>query len=499
MTNLIPATSVDRLKAFFAPANLTRLALRNPRDLQWGDAFAFACLLLPLLYIGAHATPQSLDFCLGRFAELGLWDGLLAQYNIYGHQFLGRSLSLLPLHLVGAFSLDYFYVYALFILLGMISFIVFSRWMVLQLLPTAPRPLKLTAATSLAIALLANAPSVRELAFSLFGEFTYALPGLLLSIVYLCLYRALAASRDFTWVERFVLLAATPIVALSNEWSGLALMALLLCAFVARLRLVPEAPAPILHAILLGLSIMGTIALLLGPQNPIFTLEHMGMGIVWSVIYTPEFFALRLPLPGTLGWFLLLALSYRPELRTHNLSERHRQLLAFTLVSLLMMSFIAFAFGYLPAESRLPAREQNELYVVVVVALSVTLCLVAPLIRDRLEGWRQSVPLLQKLTAKPLPLLTLALILSFLSPAVLGALWQMPAAATYRTESRTRLALMVNRAEPTVYLPPLSAQPGLLFDREITSDPADWRNSCAADFFKLDRVLPQPQKSDIGQ
>lgn len=490
---------LERARAFFAPANLARLAVRGPRDLQWGDAVLFALLLVPVFYIGAHAAPQSFDFCIGRFAEAGFWTGLYAQYNIYGHQFLGRTLNLLPMVLVSEFTLDYFYVYALFIILALASFIVFSRWMVLQILPTAPRQLKLTAAISLSLALLTNAPTVRELVFSLFGFFTYALPGLWLAIIFLCLYRALAASRDFTWPERILLLVATPLISLSNEWSGLALMALLLCAFVARLRLVPEAPAPVLHAILLALSVLGAIGLLLGPQNPIFSLDHLGMGIVWSLLYTPEFFVLRLPLPGTLGWFLLLALSYRPELRARALSDRHRQLLAFTLVSLLMMSFIAFAFGYLPSQSRLPAREQNELYVVVVVALSVTLCLVVPIIRDRLENWRQGWPLLQRISDRPLPLLTLALILSFLSPAVLGALWQMQDTATFRTEARTRLALMVNRAEPTVYLPPMTVQPSLLVDRDMSADPNDWRNSCAAEFFKLDRLLPQPHKADIGQ
>lgn len=472
--------------------------MRTPRDLTWPPVLLFTVLLLPLLYVAAHASPQSYDFCTGRFLHEGFWQGLYDQYNSYGHQFLGRSLGFIPLLLVSEFSLDYFYIYALFVLIGLLTFIIFARWMVLQLLPTTPAPLKWLVSTMLVLALVANAPKMRELAFALPGYFTYALPGLLISIIFICLYRALAASRDFTWTERALMIATTPLIALSNEWSGLALMALLLCGFIARLRLVPDAPAPILHAILLGLTILGAILLLLGPQDPIFHLDNMGMGLLWSLLYTPEFFLLRLPMPGVIGWFLLLAISYRPELRAATLSDRHRQLLTFTVVSLLLISYIAFAFGYLPQQQRLPSRAQNELFLVVIVALSVALCLVMPILRWRIDQWAQRWPRLEATLAKPRPVLAFALALSLLSPAVLNALWQMKDVGTFRDESRARMALMIDHAEPTVYLPPLSAQPSLLFDRDVGRNASAWRNDCIADFFKLDKVIRQPSETEIG-
>lgn len=490
--------AIKRVLDFLQAHFVALFTVRTARDLTWPPAWVFTVLLLPMLYVGAHASPQSYDFCTGRFLHEGFWTGVYDQYNTYGHQFLGRTLGFLPLVLVSEFSLDYFYIYALFIMLGLVSFILFARWMVRQLLPTTPAPLKFLAATVLAVALTADAPKVRELIFSLPGYFTYALPGLLMSVIFICLYRALAATRDFTWPERIMLLTTTPLLALSNEWSGLALMSLLLCAFIVRLRLVPEAPAPILHAILLGLSILGAIMLLLGPQDPIFKLDHMGMGFLWSLLYTPEFFLLRLPMPGVIGWFLLLAVSYRPELRAATLSDRHRQLLSFTLLSLILVSFIAFTFGYLPNEDRLPARGQNELFVVVIVALSVAFCLIMPILRYRFDQTLQRWPVLQNAAQKSPPLLVLALLLSLLSPGVLGALWQMNSVGTFREESRARLALMINRAEPTVYVPPLTAQPSLLFDRDVGSNPNSWRNNCMADFFKVDRVLRQPAENEIG-
>lgn len=473
-------------------ARLRRLllpqSLQHPRDVNLPGACLFAILLLPLAWLGLHAAPQLVDFCAGKFMEADFTSAVLRQYQSYGHQFLGRTLNLLPLALVTESALDYFYVYSSFIMGGLACFIVFARWMIQQLLPTSPRPLRLLASISLALALLANAPTVRELVFSLPGLFTYALPGLGLGLVFLTLYRALAASRDFMWPERLLLLLVTPFCALSNEWTGLALMALLLCAFITRLRLVPEAPAPILHASLLGFSIMGAILLLLGPQQPIFTFDHLGMGVLWSLVYTPEFFVLRLPLPGVIGWFLLLSLSYRPELQGQSLSDRHRQLLSFTLVSLGVVSLIAFAFGYLPSQSRLPARAQNELFILVLVALSLALCLIIPVVRYRLNALGGRYPWLRK----PLPLLTIALVLGALSPGVLGGFWQAPEAPAFRQEARARLNLMVNPAEQTVFLPRLSVQPGLLFDHDIDEDPASPRNACVASFFKLDKIQPQP-------
>jgi hypothetical protein len=50
----------------------------------------------------------------------------------------------------------------------------------------------------------------------------------------------------------------------------------------------------------------------------------------------------------------------------------------------------------------------------------------------------------------------------------------------------------MNRAEPTVVLPPLTVRPSLLAGHDISDNPDDWGNSCIAGFFKAEKVLPQP-------
>lgn len=461
-----------------------------PFALGWGQAGAMALALVPLFIIALHATPQLFDFCTGSFLHDGFWQGLVNQFNIYGHQFMGRTLAMLPITITATLAVDYFYVYALFSLLALLGFIILARRVVHELLPAARPASNLFAVVLLTLALVANAPSTRELVFNLPAFFTYALPGLVMAMMFMMLYHSLAAQRAFTWQEHAVILGGACFVALSNEWSGVALIGLLLCSFLARLRLVPDAPEPITHAAALCLSLFGAVLILLGPSDPIFTFEHLGMGVAWGLLFTPEFFALRLPLPGIIAWLMFLGFCYRPELRGSTLSTRHRQLASFVFFSLFIISFVAFIFGYLPHQSRLPARGQNQLYVLVLVALSILFCLVLPVLRyrlqtttNRLPSWLTDIP--------PLPVIML---LALLSPAWLAAVTQLNDTRTFRAEQRARFALLLDRAEPTVFLPALTVQPSLLADRDISDNPANWSNACIAAFFKADKVMPQPDK-----
>lgn len=461
-----------------------------PHALGWGQAGVMALALVPLFFIAAHATPQLFDFCMGQFLHDGLWQGLVNQFNVYGHQFMGRTLGLLPITITTTLAIDYFYVYGLFSILAFIGFVMLARRVVHELLPAATPALHLFAISLLTLAFVANAPSTRELVFNLPAFFTYALPGLVMAMMFMMLYHSLAAQRAFTWQEHTVILAGAGYVALSNEWSGLALIGLLLCSFLARLRLVPDAPEPITHAAALCLSLFGAVLILLGPATPIFTFEHIGMGVLWGLLFTPEFFALRLPLPGIMAWLMFLGFCYRPELRGSTLSTRHRQLAGFVFFSLFIVSFIAFTFGYLPHQSRLPARGQNQLYILVLVALSILFCLVVPILRYRLQPYLNRLPA-RLMGVPPLPVIML---LALLSPAWIGAVTQIHTAQDFRAEQRARLALLLDRAEPTVFLPPLTAHPSLLADRDISDNPDNWSNACIAAFFKAERVMPQPDK-----
>jgi hypothetical protein len=459
-----------------------------PTRIGWWHAVPMMAMLLPIIYIAAHATPQLVDFCTGSFLHQGFWPGLLSQFDTYGHQFMGRTLGLLPITLVTALAIDYFYVYALCVLLALLGFILLARRVVRELLPAASAANHTFATVLLTLALVANAPDTHALLFSLPNFFTYALPGLAMALIFMVLYHSLAAQRAFTWQEHATVMLGAAYVALTNEWSGLALIGLLLCSFLARLRLVPDAPEPITHAAALCISLFGAVLILLGPSQPVFSFTHLGMGVLWATYFTPEFFVLRLPLPGVLAWLLFLAFCYRPELSGNSLSDRHRALAAFVFLGLFIISFVAFIFGYLPNEGRLPARGQNQLYILVVVALSVLFCLIVPVIRFRLanllqrSGWQWPA----------IPALPVIALLAVLSPAWLAAITQVDEAATFRTEQRARLGLLMNRAEPTVFLPPLTARPSLLAGHDISDNPDDWGNSCIAHFFKAEKVLPQP-------
>lgn len=453
----------------------------------------FSLSLLPFLWLMLHATPQVFDFCMGRFLHEGFFNGLVTQFHVQGHQFLGRTLSLLPISIATALEVDYFYVYTLFVLAAGGCFVWLSTRVVRELLPNQPRAVHAFGSILFLIALIGNAPTAREMLFSLPGFFTYALPGLLMVSCLLILYHSLSAQRPFSIAEHMQLMLCATIAGLSNEWSGLALVALFTCSFVMRLRLVPVAPEPISHAAAIGLAMFTSLLVLVGPSEPVFNFAHMGGGLLWGMLYTPEFFALRLPMPGVIAWLLFLGYAYRPELKGNSLSERHRQLARFVFVSLFIISFIAFVFGYIPNQARLPARGQNQLYLIVLVALSALFCLVLPVLRYRLQLLLDRWPNRPTLRS-PLPLIV---ILALLSPAWLAAVSELGEADDFRSEQRARLTAIINRAEPTVYLAPLTVQPALLFDREISNNPNDWRNLCVADFFQASQVLPQPEEEGL--
>jgi hypothetical protein len=155
------------------------------------------------------------------------------------------------------------------------------------------------------------------------------------------------------------------------------------------------------------------------------------------------------------------------------------------------MSFVA---GFYGQGKELPGRAQNLPFFLSVLGLSLALIAAsATPYRERAIRW-MGAHLPRNTTRARLALVGLALLV--LSPAAVGALWQLRQAPNFRREARAQFDSLANDPQPIAYVEPIATTPSLLFANPLRSDANTWPNTCLAKFFAKQAVLPKPDTHD---
>lgn len=465
---------------------------------EYGRSWIAALLaaLVPLTALSFFTAPQTDDFCYGAILSQDGFAGIWQHYQAWSGRLVANTLIPLPTVLSSLLRIDLFVVYAFFTVSFVLGLGVLCYWLIGKLLPKFANPSRLFFAAALFIVMAANAPTTRQMVFWLPGAFTYTLPAFVMLPLFMLLYRGLA---DQTWLSRrqfFLFVPALLLAALCNELTGSIAALMLGLSLYGRRYLAFERAQTAQHALLIAAALAGTLIVYLAPGNLLREATQPASGslfgaLFWGTLYVPEFFVLHLPMPGVIGWFLLLALlvAHYPPLPPD--PRRVRSLLGFALLTLVGACWFSFVAGHYGHGSRLPERAQNLLFFLSILCLSFVLSLALRTNRNgqRLIAWfSKNLP--KPLTVPMLRMAGVAFLL--LSPAVLGALWELPQAPAFRRETRAQLLTISTDPLPISYVQQIETTPRLLFANRLSQDGREWPNRCIARYFSKRAVMPLP-------
>ena len=207
--------------------------------------------------------------------------------------------------------------------------------------------------------------------------------------------------------------------------------------------------------------------------------------VVWGTLDVPAFLGLHLVRPGVIGWLLLLAVQVANETATAPDLGCARARLGFTAASLLAGCWLSFVAGYYAQGTRLPARALNPLFVLSVLCLSY-------LLKDSAKRWARWPSIERWTGATVLRLRRVGTGLLLLSPAVLGAFWQLPQAPAFRREARAQVLAISASPLPIPQVAQIATTPQLLFNNRLVADGTDWPNRCLARYYGKEAVIPIP-------
>ena len=460
----------------------------------WPWVAVLLAALAPLMASAFFAAPQTDDFCYGAIALQEGVAGIWRHYQQWSGRLVASTLIPLPSLVSSALGVDLFTVYEGFAASFLLGFALLCYWLIPRLLPIRTNPPRLFFALALLIALTANPPTTRHMLFWMPGAFTYTLPAFVILPLFALLYRALA---ERAWMSRrqvFLFLPALLLAALCNELAGPIAMLLLGLSLGARRHLAFARIATAQHVMLMTAALAGTVVVYAAPGNLLREATASGSrdvvaALFWGSLWVPRFLALQLPRPGVAGWFALLAVTVAANQSFPSTPRHARTLLVFCFLTLAGAIWISFVAGYYAQGHPLPARAQNVLFVVSVLALSDAFVLALGAYRQRLGRWLSS-DLAAPLTLRRLRTAGVALLV--LSPALLVAVWQLPQAPAFRRETRAQLLAIGADPQPVAYVRQVEARPRLLFNNQLSPDGREWPNRCIARYFRKEAVIPIP-------
>ena len=461
---------------------------------RYGLAFTavLAAALLPLIALSLFVAPQTDDFCYGAMLLRRGLPGLWQHYHSWSGRVVASLLIPLPSIIAHVFGADLFRVYSCFALAFVLGLGVLAYWLIGQLLPALANPTRLFFAVALFAVLIANAPMTRHMVFWMPGAFTYTLPAFVMLALFVVLYRALAEQRWISRAQWRLFAAGLLLGSLCNELTGPTTAWMLGLSLVARRHLGFRKPYAAQHGVLIAAAIAGTLVVYLAPGNTARAATLSGSAdladsLWWGSLYTVRFFA-HLLMPGVIGWFLLLALALERSAPASLEPRRALASIAFVLLTPLGAAWMSFVAGFYGQGKDLPGRAQNLPFFLSVLGLSLALIAAsATPYRERAIRW-MGAHLPRNTTRARLALVGLALLV--LSPAAVGALWQLQQAPNFRREARAQFDSLANDPQPIAYVEPIATTPSLLFANPLRPDANTWPNTCLAKFFAKQAVLP---------
>jgi hypothetical protein len=470
---------------------------------SWLWYFASSIPLIFLFCLFAltfYSIPESDDFCLSYLhLENGFAGGISILYKSLSGRVIPLFLIQVPVAISDVTGIDYFISYpatlaALMLLLfAGVLFLSFR----LRTDNTIARPFFFGVALS--AVMLSEAPLLREMLYWLPGVACYTLPGIILVIVLNEFVRGAESGARFTRLDTSFLAAGCFFASLSNEFTPVSLVALVLgsLAFRAFFKMHLQIRE---HTIIAGAALLGFVILISAPGNGVRMAQFPAAGLLFhslkdALLYSATNLIKFMIKPVILAWLIAVVLYTATESRPVDACARKRRYLAaFVLMFCLGSGYLAYFAHQFSTGLRLSERAQNQMVMLLVCGLTISTVMLA---RASREWLRLKLSVL--MPAQQRGLGTNSVLLMIAATLVLPPLYFSKTARLIRAEQGSFRTFWIESVErhrrlglPTpsnIALPPHTVFPSALMGGDITEDPSRLPNDCIARFYKKDAVV----------
>ncbi len=437
--------------------------------------------VFPFVLLGIYAHPSADDWYMAADSvEKGFWKANLDYYRGATGRFLSSAFLFMNPILI---SFGAFKCYSVCLVLGLVAC---ARWAVGAWFPQMSGIWKWAAALSGMTLYLWGMASPAQGFYWGTGSAGYTLPALMTLAIAALTGRQ---SLEPGWKPSATVLVLSAMLAVAATGCTEVAMALLLLHVLAlnalvvwRNRCVSRPLAVLLLAILIGAAIV-----MLAPGNA--TRSSLYSNGVNHVLPAAVALALKLGVRQVGGWlvylpfvpFSLLAISAWPLASSGGERQRAVELIILAFVLMVSGVFGALFLGTWSMGAALPLRAVNLMLFFFIIDWIVLLAGLVALVRS-LELRLPHSRLLCAVAI--LPLLAAA---AFSSGNNVKDAWRDlvgGAAARYDEESSRRHTFIRTYKDADVVVPPLTARPVTIFFNDLTPDPANWRNTGCARFFR---------------
>ncbi|MCK1585496.1 hypothetical protein IVB03_39570 [Bradyrhizobium sp. 168] len=439
-------------------------------------------ILFQLASIALYAAPETDDFCLASHFNA---DGLIGTLEIYYRTLMGRMVPLalitIPAAVAKATAVDYFTVYPLVLLIGMLIFVASMTFAVGRLWLNISMPERILIGTTLSAAAMVLAVSLREMLYWVSGSAPYMVPAIIAVMVLIELVRSSANDTNLRPATVCLLCALCFFGALCNEFTPLWLI-----AFISASLLFRAGRQAGSHVAMLASTAAGFAILLLSPGNALRMESYpTGGKLSESFVMASHFLGLDLwwlcDEAATQAWFAFLVI-FSIFIAPRQASPAKRVLLLAGGIVLLVIgcAYAAYFVAFFATGEDLATRGRNEVIVLLLVGISCAVAMIGRIFRV-LPRWHVRVVALIGCAAMSVFL--------FNGRALVAVNRERPQFVAFWKETMERHALLQTSAAPAVVVSERSVKPSVLMSADLTGDPTRMPNDCVAAFYSKTSVI----------
>ena len=461
--------------------------------------------LLCLFVLTSYSIPESDDFCLSYlYLENGFAGGISILYKTLSGRVAPLFLIQLPVAISNATGIDYFISYPA--TLATLILLVFAGVLFLSFrLSTGNSTARAVFfGAGLSAVMLSEVPLLREMLYWLPGVTCYTLPGIILVIVLTEFVRSAEGGGRFTPSSTSLLAAGCFLASLSNEFTPVSLVMLVLgsLTFRAFFRIQLQVRE---HAIIGGSALLGFFIVISAPGNAVRMAQFPAAGLLFhslmeATLYSASNllkFIIKPVIPAWLIAVVLYTITEPPPVPAS--AQRRRYLAAFVLLFCLGSGYLAYFAHQYSTGLHLSERAQNQMVMLLVCGLTISTVMLARASRDWLRlKLALIIPQQDGPGSTLVPLvIAVALVLPplFFSKTARLIRAEQGSFRTFWIESMYRHQRLGLSTPADIVLPPHTVFPVTLMGGDITDDATRLPNDCIARFYGkntlvVDRTAP---------
>jgi hypothetical protein len=453
-------------------------------------------MLTPFVLVIACASPQFDDLCFGSaFIDRGLFGALADYYRTLGGRLFGYTGIIAPFMLQHATGLDVLSAFRITCAAVIGAIVALGLWGGGRLLPTGSPAVRLLVGALFAVLLIVGGPAPEDVLYWGTGLGCYAIPAVATLWAMLCLHGTAAGGRALSGPLVTLLAGACLLAAMGSEFSGPILLVVTAGSFAQRCLTPGAARQPTAHLLMAAAIILGTLMVVLAPGNALRLQAFAGdrslalrflMALPMGAVDLATFLFRRLTNPAMIGFLAILTMATATCDRPRAAAPAGPLVPWLPLLSTVLGVYGAFVIGEFTTGIYLVARALEHLHFVLAGGLALTAVAVVRAHGARIAAFADRLPAFLTVRNAAVAAFILLLITPPFLSAAYEAAWQLIPLNRSVADRFERIGNGhlpdASASDRELVLPPIRPVAAFFFGDPISTDPANWGNTCVALF-----------------